>query len=143
VGSKVKITTAVESQLLSSVTSEQSRILQQISESNGRWFDTEMDKLDRWAEDRRHSLKSELEALEVEIKDAKKLARNAATLPEKLEVQRKIRQLESKYDDALPKYKIAAREIDSQKETLLDDVSKKLSERTELVTLFTVHWRLT
>ena len=143
VGSKVKITTAVESQLLSSVTSEQSRILQQISESNGRWFDTEMDKLDRWAEDRRHSLKSELEALEVEIKDAKKLARNAATLPEKLEVQRKIRHLESKYDDALPRYKIAAREIDSQKESLLDDVSKKLSERTEMVTLFTVHWRLT
>ena len=142
IGSKVRVTPDIDFQLSESMTSEQSRILQHIAENNGRWFDTEMDKLDRWADDRRQSLKSELETLEVEIKDAKKAARNAATLPEKLELQRKIRQFESKYDEALPRYKVAAREIDSQKENLLDDVSKKLSQRTELVTLFTVRWRL-
>lgn len=142
IGSKVRVTSDIDVQLSESMTNEQRRILQHIAENNGRWFDTEMDKLDRWADDRRQSLKSELETLEVDIKDAKKLARNAATLPEKLELQRKIRQLESKYDEALPRYKVAAREIDSQKENLLDDVSKKLSQRTELVTLFTVRWRL-
>jgi hypothetical protein len=42
-----------------------------------------------------------------------------------------------------PRYKVAAREIDLQKENLLDDVSNKLSHRTELVTLFTVRWKLT
>ncbi len=143
IGMKIRVTTDIDVRLSESMTNEQSRTLQHIAENNGRWFDTEMDKLDRWADDRRQSLKSELETLEVDIKDAKKLARNAATLPEKLELQRKIRQLESKYDEALPRYKVAAREIDSQKENLLDDVSKKLSQRTELATLFTVRWRLT
>jgi hypothetical protein len=36
-------------------------LLEDIAAKNGRWFDTEMDKLDRWAEDRRAALKVELE----------------------------------------------------------------------------------
>ena len=142
VGKNTNVTSELETRLSESMIAEQSRILQQIAESNGRWFDSEMDKLDRWADDRRLALKTELEVLEVDIKDAKKLARNAATLPEKLELQRKIRQLEAKYDEALPKYKMAAREIDAQKENLLDEVSKKLAQQTELVSLFTVRWSL-
>jgi hypothetical protein len=35
-----------------------------MSAKNGEWFDIEMDKLDRWAEDRRTSLKADLEELD-------------------------------------------------------------------------------
>ena len=39
-------------------------LLDETATRNGRWFDTEMDKLDRWAEDRRVSLKAELAELD-------------------------------------------------------------------------------
>ena len=63
-------------------------LLEEMATRNGRWFDTEMDKLDRWAEDRRDSLKAELAELDEALKEAKKSARLAPTLPEKLERQR-------------------------------------------------------
>ncbi len=71
---------------------------------NGHWFDTEMDKLDRWAEDRRAALKAELEELDQAIKETKKSARLAPNLPEKLERQRKLRGLETKRDEAWRAY---------------------------------------
>ncbi len=142
IGKQVNPPLAIESQLASLVEAAKSRALNEIAETNGKWFDTEIEKLDRWADDKRLSLKSELEVLETEIKAAKKAARNAPTLPEKFELQRKIRQLDSKYDEALPAYKQAAREIDGQKENLLDEVGKRLSQAAQLETLFTVRWKV-
>jgi hypothetical protein len=63
-------------------------LLDEIASKNGQWFDTEMDKLDRWAEDRRTALKVELEELDQEIKEMRKAARLAPNLPDKLERQR-------------------------------------------------------
>ncbi|MGH2375620.1 MAG: SNF2-related protein [bacterium] len=74
--------------------------LEETAIRNGRWFDTEMDKLDRWAEDRRASLKAELAELDEALKEAKKAARLAPTLPEKLERQRATRTLEAKREEA-------------------------------------------
>ena len=71
----------------------QTELLAIMAAKNGHWFDTEMDKLDRWAEDRRSALKAELDDLDQTIKDAKKSARLAPNLPEKLEIQRKLRRL--------------------------------------------------
>jgi hypothetical protein len=39
-------------------------LLDEITARNGRRFDAEMDKLDRWAEDRRATLKAELAELD-------------------------------------------------------------------------------
>ena len=57
-------------------------LLEETTGRNGHWFDTEMDKLDRWAEDRRDSLKAELAELDEALKEAKKSARLAPNLPE-------------------------------------------------------------
>ncbi|MEQ1653842.1 MAG: SNF2-related protein, partial [Hyphomicrobium sp.] len=69
--------------------------LERLTERDGALFDTEMEKLDKWAEDRRTSLKSDLDELDEAIKTAKKAARTAPTVPEKWERQRDIRKLET------------------------------------------------
>ena len=106
------------------------------------WFDIEMDKLDHWAEDRRASLKAELDELDETIKETKKAARLAPNLPEKLERQRALRQLETKRNDAWQAFDEAAREIDRQKDALLDEISQRLQQKTEQATLFTIRWQL-
>ena len=117
-------------------------LLDETATRNGRWFDTEMDKLDRWAEDRRVSLKAELAELDDALKEAKKAARLAPTLPEKLERQRTARSLEGKREEAWRAYDQASREIDRQKDALLDEISRRLEQKTESEVLFALRWSL-
>ena len=117
-------------------------LLEEMTTRNGRWFDTEMDKLDRWAEDRRASLKAELAELDEALKEAKKAARLAPTLPEKLERQRATRTLEAKREEAWRAYDQASREIDRQKDALLDEISRRLQQRSEQKPLFALRWQL-
>lgn len=122
---------------------QRQELLDETAFRNGQWFETEIDKLDRWAEDRRVSLKAELAVLDESLKHAKKAARLAPTLPEKLERQRESRLLEVKREEAWHAYEQAGREIDRQKDTLLDDMSRRLEQRIETESLCTFHWHIT
>ncbi len=120
----------------------QRELLQELTTRNGRWFDLEMEKLDRWAEDRRTSLKTTLNELDESLRTAKKTARLAPTLPEKLERQREARALEDKRDEAWRAFDQASCEIDRQKDTLLDDIARRLEPQLEQKQLFTVRWQV-
>lgn len=117
-------------------------VAEQTTARNSRWFDTEMDKLDRWAEDRRASLKAELADLDEDLKDAKRAARLAPTLPEKLERQRAVRGLETRRDEAWRAYDQASRDVDRQKDDLLDEIGRRLEQRMEQQQLFTLRWHV-
>lgn len=109
---------------------------------NGNWFEAEMEKLDGWAEDRRASFKAELNELEAELKEAKRAARLAGTLPEKLEHQRLVRALETRRDEADRNFEQAKREVDRQKDALLDEISRRMEQQTTEEALFSFRWRL-
>ncbi len=113
---------AIPADVLARLTVDQSScqkmLLDDMTARNARWFDIEMDKLDHWAEDRRASLKVELSELDDAIKETRKAARQAPTLPEKLERQRELRKLETRRDAAWRSYDEASRELDRQKDAL-------------------------
>jgi hypothetical protein len=131
---------AVAAALGEAQASRQRQVIEDLATRNGRWFDLEMDKLDRWAEDRRASLKATLDELDEALKAAKKAARLAATLPEKLERRREARELEGKRDDAWRAFDQASREIDRQKDSLLDEIGQRLQQKLEQEPLFTLRW---
>lgn len=118
----------------------QQELLDGMATRNGRWFEVEMDKLDHWADDRRNSLKTELQELDETLKETKKAARLSPNLPEKLERQREIRKLEVRRDEAWRAYDQSSREVDQQKDKLLDEISKRLKQQTEVQTLFSLRW---
>jgi len=121
---------------------QKNAILSDISERNAVFFEEEMDKLIRWAEDKRKSLKSTLKDYDDQIADMKKQARMAPNLPEKLALQKKIRSLDKKRDNAWREYDEAAREIEQHKDTLIDQVEVRLGQEIEEETLFTIRWKL-
>jgi len=141
-GQIVTIAPDVRLMLAEAATQRQKELLAAMASKNGEWFDTEMDKLDRWAEDRRTALKAELDDLDQTIKDTKRSARLAPNLPEKLELQRKLRTLETTRDEAWRAYDAASRDVDRQKDSLLDEISRRLEQKTECSELFTVRWRV-
>jgi hypothetical protein len=117
-------------------------VLGDISERNTVFFEEEMEKLDRWAEDKRKSLKGTLKDYDDQIADHKKQARVAPNLPEKLAIQKKIRNLDKKRDEAWREYDEGARGIERQKDSLIDDVEARLQQEIEEENLFTVRWKL-
>jgi len=134
---------AVAAELEHTLTAHRQTLLAEMTARDGHWFDAEMDKLDRWAEDRRDSLKAELADMDEALKEAKKQARFAPTLPEKLERQFAARRFEEKREEAWRAYDEASRDIDRQKDGLLDEIGRRLEQRVEETPLFTMRWRLT
>jgi ERCC4-related helicase len=131
-----------EDELRARVDGEQEAVTQRLSATNGKWFDVEMEKLDRWAEDQRKSLKADVEELEESIRAGKRDARLAPNLPEKLRLQQQVRQMEARHTEALLAYKEACAAIDARKDALLDETSKRLQQQAERQDLFLIRWQL-
>jgi len=113
-----------------------------ISAKNAAYFEVELDKLDKWGEDRRSSLRQTLKELDDRVKELKKLARLAPNLPEKLQHEKERRQLEGKRDEAWREYDGAAREIEKKKDQLIDEIEKKLRQEVTEQELFTIRWKI-
>ena len=101
-----------------------------------------MDKLDRWGEDQRASLKLALKELEDQIKDTRRNARLAPNLPEKLKLEREKRSLDSKRDEAWKQYEQAAKNVEARKDGLMDEVEKRLKQQVSEQSLFTIRWQV-
>lgn len=142
VNGPVRVPQSVEKSLSEMAAQLQQLMLDDIAKRDGHWFDTEMDKLDHWAEDQRNSLKAVLDALDQQIKESRKSARQAPNLPEKLKYQRELRNLEEKRNEAWKEYDAASHEIDRQKDKLLDEISQRLEQEAEQEILFTLRWYL-
>jgi hypothetical protein len=138
----VRICNDMEAKLLSDITGKKNAILDQINAKNGSYFETELDKLDKWGEDKRNSLRLTLKEYDDRIKELKKLARLAPNLPEKLQLEKEKRQLESKRDEAWREYDSAARDIEKKKDELIDEVEKKLKQNVSEQELFTIRWKV-
>ena len=118
-------------------------IITDIADRNGKFFDEEMDKLDRWASDKRTSQREKLKEYDVQIADMKKESRTARNLQEKIEIRKKVRKLEAKREEAWKDYDVASKDIENQKDTLIDKVEDRLQQGTNETTLFKIQWSLT
>ena len=117
-------------------------ILDDMAARQSAWFDEEMDKLDNWADDRRAGLKADLKELDEQIKALKKDIRQTGNLPDKLALQRKARELETKRDEAWRAYDAAAKEIEVQKDGFLDQVEARLGQSVSDDELFAISFEV-
>ncbi len=114
----------------------------QITERNGGFFESEVDKLDKWADDMKKALELDLRKLDIDIKTSKTNAKKIVNLEEKLKAQRQIKDMEKKRNETRRSLYEAQDEVDNKKEQLLARVEAQLKQRTKLEPLFTVGWRV-
>jgi ERCC4-related helicase len=119
-----------------------SSIEQEAVARNANFYDEESEKLDLWAEDKRASFKVEIKKFEDEIKALKKQARGASNLPEKLELEKRRRGIEKKLNEAEQAFFASSKQIEQQKDALIDDLGKRLKHKSELTNLFRVKWTI-
>ena len=124
------------------VEKQRKAILDELAARQAAWFDDEMDKLDNWAEDKRAGLKADLKELDEQIRALKKEIRQTGNLPDKLALQRQARALEAPRDEAWRAYDAAAKEIEIQKDGLLDQVEERLGQSVFDEELFTIRFEV-
>jgi hypothetical protein len=134
---------AIKSEEVQQKEQEKANILtSSIAERNSDFFDDEVDKLDRWAEDVKKSLEIELRRLDIDIKTMKTNAKKVLNLGEKVKLQREIKDLEKKRNEMRQKLYQAQDDVDVKKESLLERVEAQLKQKTTLTPLFTIRFKI-
>ena len=116
--------------------------LGEIDTRNGRFFDEEVLKLDRWSEDLKLSLEHEIKELDKQIRELRRSAALAQSLQDKLVHQKQLRDLERRRNVKRRELFDAQDAIDKQREELIGKIEKQLTHTSTIQTLFAIRWRL-
>jgi Superfamily II DNA and RNA helicases len=121
---------------------QEAEILQSNAERNAGFFDTELEKLDKWADDVKGSLEIELKALDKEIKFRKTEAKKILSLEEKVKAQRHIKEMEKKRNTLRMNLYQAQDAVDGKKENLIEEIEARLKQKIEKNELFLIRWKI-
>jgi adenine-specific DNA-methyltransferase len=118
----------------------EAQALEQVGQRNQQFFEREIDKLDRWAEDRKEGLEYAIKDLAARIKQAGRESTLAPTLELKLAAQKVKKELERQRKERQRQLFDAEDEIEDRKTELIAEVEKRLRQKATRVELFTIRW---
>jgi adenine-specific DNA-methyltransferase len=113
-----------------------------IKDRNQTIFESEIDRLDKWADDIKLSLELEIKAIDREIRQAKADAKKKQLLDEKVEAQKQVKALEAKRNDKRRQLFEAQDQIETEKDQLLEKIESNLEPKVEFEPLFTIQWKV-
>lgn len=113
-----------------------------IEERNSNFFDDEITKLDKWAEDLKKGLETEIKELDREIKELKRESKKIPKLEEKLKAQRHIKDLEKKRKEKRARLFEEQDTIEERKDALIGEIEQRLKQKTTVEELFRIRWRV-
>jgi len=131
-----------EAQLSQALNMRQTEIVGVAQERLSSFLNEEEERLDAWREDAKVSFDQQIKTLNREATEKKRLARATLGLEEKLALQREAKALQRQVDDLQHQLYTRLREIDAERERMLDEIAVQLNLTPELTTLFTVRWSL-
>ncbi len=117
-------------------------IFSEIEERNSSFFDDELTKLDKWADDLKNGLEIEIKNLDKEIKQLKRDAKRISVLNKKLQAQRHIKDLEKKRKEKRARLFEEQDNVEERKDNLIDEIEKRLKQKTTVEELFMIRWRV-
>jgi adenine-specific DNA-methyltransferase len=134
---------SLPSQFIASATKKRQAVIQRtISERNTRFFDTESEKLDSWADDLKIGLEREIDDLDRRLKATRRAIRCAQGLQEKLAAQKEIQALYTQRGQKRRSLFDAQDKVEEEREQLIATIEGKLAQKSELRQLFTIRWVL-
>lgn len=116
--------------------------IKHVEERNGRFFDEEVLKLDRWSEDLKLGLEREIKELDRQIREARKTAAVAAALKDKLEAQKMLKTLETDRNRKRKELFEAQDGIDRQRDELIKRIEGQLQQKHTVETVLKFRWKL-
>ena len=118
-------------------------LLKQAEISNHSYFNEELDKLDRWAEDLKNGLEIEIKRLDRDIRELDRQSKQMVGLQEKLEFQKQKAAMEKRRTSKRQELFNSQDEIDKKRDTLIKQIEKQLqNSKHEITELFQIRWSL-
>jgi len=111
-------------------------------EQNSAHFNQAREKLEKWADDMVLAAEKALADTKEQIKVLRRQARQAVTLEEQHSIQEKIQKLERQQRRQRQEIFTVEDEIMGKRDSLIDQLERRLAQRTETETLFTIRWRV-
>ena len=111
-------------------------------EANNAHFHQAREKLEKWADDMVVSAEKALADTKEQIKAMRRLARQAVTLDEQHTIQEKIQKLERQQRRQRQEIFTVEDAIIEKRDSLIDQLERRLAQKTEVETLFTIRWRV-
>ncbi len=109
-------------------------------EQNSVHFNQAREKLEKWADDMVLSAERALADTKEQIKALRRQARQAVTLEEQQDIQEKLQKLERQQRRQRQEIFNVEDEIMVKRDALIDQLERRLAQRTETDTLFTIRW---
>jgi ERCC4-related helicase len=116
--------------------------LGEVSQRNAKFFDEEVEKLDRWSDDLKQGLEREIREIDIAIREARKAGALAASLAEKLESQRQIKDLESTRKKKRADLYLEQDKVDDRRNDLIGNIERQLNVGTAVFEIFRCAWRV-
>ncbi len=139
---KIIISQANITRLNTNIEQQEAQVHKEIDFKNNNFFDSEINKLEKWADDLKISLEVELKNIEKEISTRRIEQIKLTDLAEKVIFQRETAHLEKKRNKLKRKLYDEQDAIQERKDALIDNVAQKLSQDTKTKELFIINWKL-
>ena len=141
-GDDLKLSTEIKNKLNEILLVQEEEFINQNAIRNSGYFDKEIEKLDKWAEDIKNSLEIELKNLDREISSKKTESKKILKLEEKLNAQREIKELEKKRNELRRTLFQQQDDVSNKKEDLIGVIEKKIRQKIVKDELFTIRWKV-
>lgn len=112
----------------------------QILDANQKLFADERDKLDKWADDKIFAAETELADIKTRIAANKREARKAETTEQQVALQNSLRELERQQRQKRQAIFEVEDQISEQRDALIADLQKRLTQDIQNDTVFTIRW---
>ncbi len=142
VGASVDSTPEIMNALEGATRARKEGVQRSISERNARFFETEAEKLEGWADDLKLGLEREIKDIDRQIKEARRSATAALTLEEKLSGQKQIKALEAQRSQKRRSLFDAQDDVEAKRDAFIQSLEAKLDQRTSSGALFSLRWVL-
>lgn len=113
-----------------------------IKRRNSKYFNNELERIEKWADDMKNSLKVALSDIEEEIRLKKNEAKAEIELDRKLELMEEVRDLEKKQSKLQLEFYTSRTQIDDEKDELIKKISACKNRLEEETDLFTIRWKI-
>lgn len=140
VESNATVPEPVEARLVAESDRHVQAALSKALEQNSAHFNEARERLEKWADDLVLSAEKALRDTKEQIKALRRQARQATTIEEQTEIQRRTQQLEQQQRRQRREIFTKEDEIAERRDELIDSLERRLSQETTVEPLFTIAW---
>ena len=119
-----------------------SNLITDLKNKDFRYLQHEVNKLNRWAEDRIYLIEKELKDTKLKIRELNHQAALVSDPGEQLDVQKKLRDLEKLQRRQRQQIFDAEDQVKDQRDKMIDQIEKRMQQKVAQKLIFVINWEI-